>query len=152
MKTRSDPVRVLGDPSMGRFFVEFEVANSHDVDLAKRKKMKATQVRRQVIEGLADPGAAWLVLPKKVVDKLGLTEEGTIKVSYADSRRATRSTVIGVQVTLLGRTGTFNAVVEPKRDHALIGAIILETLDLLVDCNQQRLIPRDPNTIVSEIG
>ncbi len=51
----------------------------------------------------------------------------------------------GAYVQLLGRHGTFGAIVEPKRTTALIGAIVLEDLDLLVDCTAQRVIPRDPS-------
>jgi hypothetical protein len=43
------------------------------------------------------------------------------------------------------------AIVEPKRTSALIGAIVLEQLDLLVDCQRQRLIPRDPSGPLYEI-
>jgi hypothetical protein len=32
-----------------------------------------------------------------------------------------------------------------------IGAHVLEELDFLVDCEKQRLVPRDPKFIVSEI-
>jgi hypothetical protein len=34
---------------------------------------------------------------------------------------------------------------------ALIGAIVLEELDFLVDCTNQRLIPRDKRIVVNEI-
>jgi hypothetical protein len=51
---------------------------------------------------------------------------------------------------LQGRDSIFKAAVEPKRDTALIGAIVLEDLDFLVDCEKQRLVPRDPRFIVSE--
>ena len=57
---------------------------------------------------------------------------------------------VTVHVELLGREGIFTAVVEPKRRSALIGAIVLEDLDFIVDCMHQRLIPRDPRFIVSE--
>jgi hypothetical protein len=57
----------------------------------------------------------------------------------------------GALVELLGREGVFTAVVEPKLDTALIGAIVLEELDLVVDGTTQRLHPRDPNWIVSKI-
>lgn len=50
-----------------------------------------------------------------------------------------------------GRSSVFNAIVEPGRNSALIGAIVLEDLDLLVDCTSQTLRPRDPNQIISEI-
>ena len=54
-------------------------------------------------------------------------------------------------VFVQGRDGHFTAVVEPKRDTALIGAIVLEDLDFLADCTKGRLVPRDPDYIVSEI-
>jgi hypothetical protein len=37
------------------------------------------------------------------------------------------------------------------RKTALIGAIVLEQLDLLVDCTHQRLVPRDPRYQIVEI-
>ena len=52
---------------------------------------------------------------------------------------------------MLGREGTFTAVIEPKRETALVGAIVLEDLDLLVDCTSQRVIPRDPRGPTAEI-
>jgi hypothetical protein len=92
------------------------------------------------------------VLPKPVVDELGLTvTDPVVNVRYADGRRARRREAEGVYVELLGRHHPFNAVIEPKRDSALIGAIVLEALDLLVDCKHQRLIPRDPSGPVYEI-
>jgi hypothetical protein len=52
---------------------------------------------------------------------------------------------------ILGRHADFPAIVEPKRRSALIGAVVLETLDLLVDCTNQRLVPRNPRFMTSEI-
>ncbi len=51
----------------------------------------------------------------------------------------------------MGRHGIFTAIVEPKRRRALVGAIVLQDLDYLVDCTNQRLVPRDPRFVVSEI-
>jgi len=34
---------------------------------------------------------------------------------------------------------------------ALLGAIVLEDLDLLVDCSTQKLVPRDPRGALYEI-
>ena len=65
-------------------------------------------------------------------------------------RHAVRATVEGVQVELLGRHGVFTAAVEPRRKTALIGAMVLEDLDFLVDATHQRLVPRDPKMIISE--
>ena len=49
------------------------------------------------------------------------------------------------------RDGIFSAIVEPKRDTALIGAIVLEELDLLVDCKRSAPGTRDPKYVISEI-
>jgi predicted aspartyl protease len=100
---------------------------------------------------VVDSGATRLVLPETVVKRLGVLMGDTIPVRYADGRRDRRKLAEGVFAQLLGRHGTFSAVVEPKRDTALIGAIVLEDLDLLVDCTQQRLVPRDPSGPLSEI-
>jgi predicted aspartyl protease len=86
-----------------------------------------------------------------VVKQLGLKPVGEAFVRYADQRRAKRQVVEEVRVELLGRHGTFRAIVEPLRETALIGAIVLEDLDLVVDCTSQRLRPRDPRGIVAEI-
>jgi len=80
-----------------------------------------------------------------------LPSKGKVKVRYANHQTATRPAVNDVAVQLLGRDGIFSAIVEPKRRTALIGAIVLEDLDLFVDCAQQRLVPRDPRFVVSEI-
>jgi predicted aspartyl protease len=104
-----------------------------------------------MIRGVVDSGATRLVLPQAVAKKLGLPTSGKIKVRYADRRTETRSTVEGVYVEILGRHGTFTAVVEPKRRSALVGAIVLEDLDFMVDCTHQRLVPRDPRFVISEI-
>ena len=42
-------------------------------------------------------------------------------------------------------------MLEPDRTTALVGAIVLEDLDLLVDCSKQRIYPRDAEGIVAEI-
>jgi hypothetical protein len=74
-----------------------------------------------------------------------------VVVRYADQRTATRRRVANVWLRLLEREGVFSAIIGPDRETALIGAIVLEELDLVVDCVTQTLHPRDPHHIVSEI-
>ena len=136
---------------MGRFSVEFKLSNSIDVADAQRGMLPPDQVRQVNIRGVVDPGAVRLVLPERVATQLGVREVGEIQVRYADGRRATRKLVDDILVELLGREATFRASTEPNRDSALIGAIVLEELDFLVDCTAQRLRPRNPDHIISEI-
>lgn len=144
-------MRAKGANGVGRFAVQFDVANYGDLVAARRGFAEADKVRRLTIPGVVDSGAARLVLPQAVARKLGLPTGDPVGVRYADGRRATRGTAEGVYVELLGRHGTFTAIVEPKRRTALIGAIVLEDLDLLVDSTKQRLVPRDPRWVINEI-
>jgi predicted aspartyl protease len=137
---------------MGRFSVEIEIANNEDVVRAKNGDLDPSKVRRKTITGLVDSGATRLVLPQSLVKELGLpAKKEKVRVRYADGRKGLRTEVEQVHLSLQGRDGVFKAVVEPKRDTALIGAIVLEDFDFLVDCTKSRLVPRDPNHILSEI-
>ncbi len=144
-------MQTKGANGVGRFSVEIEVANNDDLALARRGLLPSNQVRRQKISGVVDCGATTLVLPQAVVKQLGLPMGDRIRVRYADGRMAQRREAEGAYVELLGRHGTFTAIIEPRRTSALVGAIVLEALDLLVDCRRQRVVPRDPHGAVYEI-
>jgi predicted aspartyl protease len=144
-------MRPRGADDVGRFSVDIELANNDDLALVRRGLLPPDQVRRETIQGVVDSGAARLVLPEAVVKRLGVPLGGPVPVKYADNRRVRRKVAEGVFAQLLGRHGIFTAVVEPKRDTALIGAIVLEDLDFLVDCKNSRLVPRDPSGPLSEI-
>ena len=144
-------MRAKGARGVGRFSVEFEVANYADLIRAQDGTLPADQIRRETIQGVVDSGATKLVLPQAVVKRLGLRLGDKIQVRYADGRKVQREGAEGVYVQLLGRHGTFTAVVEPRRKTALVGAIVLEDLDLLVDCVAQRVVPRDPHSAIYEI-
>jgi clan AA aspartic protease len=144
-------MRTKGANGVGRFSIDFEVANNEDLIRAKDGSILPDQVRRMTIRGVVDSGATRLVLPESVVKRLGLESIGKVRVRYADRRTAKRDKVQQVFLEILGRQGTYTATVEPNRRTALIGAIVLEDLDLLVDCMHQRLVPRDKRFIVTEI-
>jgi predicted aspartyl protease len=140
-----------GEKKVGKFKVEIELANYEDMIKARNDLLPHAQVRRVKILGVVDSGATRLVLPQATVKELGLPTTGKVKVTYANGSSAKRPQVEGVYLDLLGRHGVFTASVEPKRDTALVGAIVLEDLDFLVDCSKARLYPRDPDFVVSEI-
>lgn len=144
------------EPESGRKMqhttVEFEIANNSDVILAEFGRLKQRDVRRMRIPGIVVPESMRLVLPKSVVCKLGLPiRPRKIKVMFANGRSGIRDMTDEARVQLLGRDGVFTAIVDPKRETALIGAIVLQDLDLLVESVSSKLIPRDPNFVISEI-
>jgi len=139
------------EKKMGRFSVEVELSNNEDRVRFKDGGISADQVRRVRIRGVVDSGATRLVIPQSVALHLGLEVSGSTTVRYADGRSADRTIVENLRLSYGGRESVFNAIVEPGRESVLIGAIVLEDLDFLVDCLAQRLVPRDPKQRISEV-
>jgi hypothetical protein len=76
-----------GANGVGRFSVEFGVANYADLIRAQDGTLPPDQVRRETIQGVVDSEATRLVLPQAVVKRLGLPPGNPILVRYADGRR-----------------------------------------------------------------
>jgi len=136
---------------MRRVIVQFTLMNNQDLVAVELGHLRPDQIRQVSIQGVVDTGAARLVLPESVVKHLGLTVYSQAVVRYADHRRETRDMVNNAFVQLCGRGSVFNAIVEPGRSDALLGAIVMEDLDLIVDYGKQRVEPRDPQFILAEI-
>jgi len=136
---------------MGRVAVDCVLANNRDVVTVGAGQQIPDAVKNITVRGIVDTGAARLVLPQRAVDELSLEPAGEVGVRYADNRREIRPRVSNVWLSLCGRDGVFSATVEPDREEALIGAIVLEELDLIVDCATESIHPRDPDRIITEI-
>jgi len=141
----------IGVAEMGRVTVEVPLANYRDIVLAEDGKLPSDQIRRTKVMGIVDSGATRLVLPPHVAQELDLHQVGETGVRYADQRTARRPIVHNVWLELCGRGSVFSAIIEPDRKDALIGAIVMEELDLIIDCTRNELRPRDPDRIISEI-
>lgn len=86
-----------------------------------------------------DTGSTYLVISSEVAQKLGLRIVGQQIARYADGREDTVGVTEPIIVELEGRKTAENALV--TGEHVLIGQVVLEKLDLLVDCKNQKLIP-----------
>lgn len=116
---------------MGWFPVELDLANHEDLFRVKAGLIRDDEVRRAKVRGVVDSGAARLVIPASVALALGVETSGITKVRYADSHTAQRSIAKDVHLAFGGRDSVFTAIIEPDRDSALLGAIVLEELDML---------------------
>jgi predicted aspartyl protease len=99
------------------------------------------------LEGKVDTGATLLVLPEYVANELGLPIIRKQIVKYANEETDERNVVWGVEVTLCDRKGVFEAIVEPKKKYALIGAVVMETLDLIVEPRSLGVYP-NPRSVL----
>jgi predicted aspartyl protease len=117
--------------------------NFLDEGLAQRGIITPEAVRSVELAGaVVDTGSTRLVFTQELVDRLGLSPDGEIAVRYADSRVARKRLARGVAVEIMGRVGTFDAVVE-ERGEPLIGMEVLEGLDLWPD-PQRGLLTTNP--------
>ncbi len=88
-----------------------------------------------------DTGATALVIPKAIADQLGVPEVRRTTVRYDDNRTAERSVVGPIRLTVCNRTEIFSAIVEEEESEPLIGQVVLELLDLVVDPQARTLMP-----------
>ena len=85
------------------------------------------------IEAIIDTGATMVVLPKDIVDTLGLKKVREVKVRYANNEVETRPIYGVVTIELKGRSANLDVLVEEKGSQPLIGQVLLELLDLIVE-------------------
>ena len=122
--------------------VEVELENAEDRGVFRRGYIREDQIRSLKASLVADTGAVMLVLPQDLVEALGLSEVGNVIVTYADERKEERPVAGAVTVRVGNRRMNVDCVVGPPNSEPLLGQVVLETLDLLVDCARQKLVPR----------
>ena len=129
---------------MGEIVVSVGLENYVDRSNA-RSGFRTEPVRCARVDGVVDTGAVMLVLPRNVVERLGLDPLRTAVVTYADERRDERPVAGPVAIEVCDRFMVTECVVGPPSSEALIGQIVLEALDLIADCANRTLTPRTPD-------
>jgi len=85
------------------------------------------------VEAVIDTGATMVVLPRDIVEELGLRKMREVKVRYANNKVETKPIYGVVNIELKGRSANLDVLVEEKGSQPLIGQVLLELLDLIVD-------------------
>ncbi len=99
------------------------------------------------LQAKVDTGATLLVLPGDLAKELALPTIRQQTIKYANEQTDARDVVWGAEVTICGRTGVFEAVVEPEKKYALLGAVVMETLDLIVEPRSLGVYP-NPRSVL----
>lgn len=133
----------LVSQSMGAVRVQVKLTNAIDEALVNRGLLNPTQLRVHKTQALIDTGAVRTILPMNIVQQLGLRIRTQQIARYADGREEAVGVTEPVIIELEGRE-TIEATLVVG-DEVLIGQTVLETLDLLVDCKNQRLVANPAN-------
>lgn len=129
---------------MGEIVVQCEVENTVDRANADRGLVAESLVRRASIEGVVDTGAVMSMLPKDLVERLGLAAGQTVTVTYADERAEERAVAGPLTVKIGDRIAQTQCVIGPPQCEVLIGQLVLEAMDMVADCTNRSLTPRAP--------
>ena len=109
------------------------------------EKVKLTSLFEQEksleVEAVIDTGATMVVLPRDIVEELGLRKMREVKVRYANNKVETKPIYGVVNIELKGRSANLDVLVEEKGSQPLMGQVLLELLDLIVEPKTRKLIP-----------
>jgi clan AA aspartic protease len=136
---KSNTVNHKTTNNMGEVRVQIKLTNAVDEELVNRGLLNPSLLRVYETQALVDTGSTRTVIPNSIVQQLGLRIRSQEIAQYADGRQETVGVTGPVIIELLGRQTIEAAMV--TGNEVLIGQTVLETLDLLVDCKNQRLIP-----------
>jgi clan AA aspartic protease len=128
---------------MGAVHIKVKLTNAIDEALVNRGLLPPHLLREHETEALVDKGAVTLVIPAAIVQQLGLRIRGQRVAQYADGRQESVGVTEPVIIEYAGRETIVEALI--TGDEVLIGQVVLEQLDFLVDCKNQRLIPNPAN-------
>ena len=128
--------------AMGQVIARITLTNADDRAVYERGFIQQTDVRSHEMEALVDTGAVLLALPQDVVEHLGLRERSRMTFVLADESRQSLPVAGPLYIEILGREMVTDCVVLPPASQVLIGQVVLERLDLLLDSYQQTVTVR----------
>ena len=124
---------------MGQLHVPVTLHNTRELVMTQLGHLDTAQVHTLETKALVDTGAMHLVVPPGLAEHLGLVRLRAQAVTMADGRDGVYDQTEPVTVEVRGRSYALSALV--MGHTVLLGAIVLEGLDLVVDPVRQRLMP-----------
>ena len=138
-------------PHMGEVKVRVKIRNATDVGMHRRGILPEAQIRSMTVEAVVDTGAVRSCIPVDLKEKLGLETLRHINDQMANGHTESVELAEAAYIDIMDRVATESFLV--LGSEVLLGQTALESTDLLVDCNRQRVItnPDHPNSAVIRI-
>ena len=125
---------------MGIIHADITLLNSVDDVLARRGDIPKENVRKMEVKALVDTGAWTLTISEEIAKQLDLQAKDRTAVSLADGTISTCDLVGPVDIRFENRFASCLALVLPGADEVLLGAIPLESMDVMIDLSSHRLV------------
>jgi predicted aspartyl protease len=127
---------------MGEVRAKLVLENQGDRILAEAGHLDSARVRRVELDALVDTGAVMTLLPQDVVDALGLPLNGKLIFTLANNDRIELTRTRLLSLTAMDRQMDTDCLAGPPQCEPLVGQLVLERLDLIVDPIKRVISPR----------
>jgi predicted aspartyl protease len=136
---------------MGEVRTKVLLENGADRALADAGHLDSTRVRRIELDALVDTGAVMILLPQDVVESLGLPLDGKLIVTLANDERIELTRARLLSLAIGDRQMDTDCLVGPPRCEPLVGQLVLERLDLIIDPVRRRISPRPESPFLPSV-
>lgn len=130
---------------MGKVIATVKLANVADLVLAEEGVIEPGAVRRCEVEALADSGASLMCLPEDIVERLGLKHFSSKTATLATGEPRSVPIARTLRIQIGDREADQDCMVLPRGAQPLVGQLVMQEMDLVVDLNRDRLAPGHPD-------
>ena len=127
---------------MGEARITVKLENDGDLVRFKEGMIEVEAIRRTEIDAMVDTGAVMTLLPQDVVEALGLEKIDKAIVTLANDEKIELEIAGTISLTACNRKMKTDCLVGPPLCEPLIGQIVLERLDLIIDPLKRTIRPR----------
>ncbi|MBM4048065.1 MAG: aspartyl protease [Planctomycetes bacterium] len=125
---------------MGRTTARLKIKNAYDVQKAAEGLIPESKVRTVKVEAVVDTGATYVCLSRADIQTLGLPFHRKVEIRTANGR-ASRRTFKGAEIEMSGRSFVMEVMENDEDTPALVGYLLLEALDFVVDLKTRQVMP-----------
>ena len=112
---------------------EIILKNEIDSAFAEKGYIKEDEIRQMTVEAIVDTGAWTIVINEETCEKLGLEDQGVGEATLADGQKAEYPMAGPLEIWWKNRSFVCCALVIPDAPETLLGALVLEGMDLTIN-------------------
>jgi len=112
---------------------EITLKNEIDSAFAEKGYIKENEIRQMTVQAIVDTGAWTMVINEDIRQKLGLRDKGFGEANLADGQKAYYPMAGPLEVWWKNRHMVCETLVMPDAPDVLLGAMVLEHMDLTVN-------------------
>jgi len=118
---------------MSVVYTEITLKNEIDMAFAEKGYIKEDEIRQITTQAMVDTGAWTMVINEKTREKLGLRDKGFEEGTLANGQKEEYPLAGPLEVWWKNRRMTCDALVIPDAPDVLLGALVLEHMDLTIN-------------------